>query len=63
MIFVSLGLFILMIAHAHILLTARKENEGGLDLIYGAIITVVVLMYILSKAAQIGVQSLLGNIF
>lgn len=63
MIFVYLGLFAIIIAHAGILLTARKENEGGFDLIYGAIITVVVLMYILSKAAQIGVQGLLGNIF
>lgn len=63
MIFFSLGLFTLIIAHAHILLTARKENEGGFDLIYGTIITVVVLMYVLSKAAQVGVQGILGNFF
>lgn len=63
MFFFSIGLLAVVIAHAHLLLTARKENEGGFDLIYGAIITVVVLLYIVSQATQISVKGILGNIF
>lgn len=65
MFFLLIGLSTVIIAHIYPLLTARKEQENGakFDLIYGSIFTIVFLMYVMTKAIQFGVSSIVGNLF
>jgi hypothetical protein len=65
MFFLLIGLSTVIIAHIYPLLTARKEQEsvGKFDLIYGAIFTVLFLLYVLTKAFQFGASSIVGNLF
>jgi hypothetical protein len=65
MFFLFIGISVILIAHIHPLLTVRKEKEDGakFDLIYGAILTSVFVLYLLTKAFQFGASSIVGNLF
>lgn len=65
MFFLLIGLSTVIISHIYPLITARKEQEnvGKFDLIYGAIFTVMFLLYVMTKAIQLGASSIVGNLF